>query len=811
MSAHENHKTENHPKKKINLLKPALIFFAIIGIIVISVNLWMSSKVPKSKGSLVLEGLKEEVEVHKDEFGVPHIFAKNDDDLYFAFGYIHASERLFQMEILKRVIGGRLAELLGADLVKTDKLFRSLGFRRNSEKWLSQYEKTVSPEIIKAVEQYVKGLNYFLQKETLPVEFTILGIGREDFTKADVLGMAAYMGYSFTESFNVDPTITSLEKEFGSAKIAELTKDNSSFAPIIVDDSQKLAFSISSSMAEVRETLEKHGIPALQGSNSWAISPKHTKSGSAMIANDPHIGYANPSVWFEAYLNSPGFEIYGHFLALTPFPAIGFNKEFAWTLTMFENDDMDFYSETLNPKNPKQILFQGKPEDIKETDEIIKVKGGEIVKLTVKETRHGVFLNEIADALEKEKNPIALRWNMFEANNKIHTAMYKMSHSKDIKSFEESLSYLKSPGLNIVYADKKGNIAYWGAGGLNEKNFATDRILDGASGKYEWGKEIQFSQNPHSINPPSGIIVTANNRPSGKLPNRLNGYWQADDRGNRINTLLRQKKKWDLEGLKEVILDTYFEGSDFILNPFFSLIKLSEDKLTKREKETLQILEKWDRTGNRNEAGAAVFSELRYQLAKEMFMDEMGVERFNFLSGTNRIFHYFKWAYLDEKSSWWDNIKTPEKDLPKDIMYRALSATTTTLLGKIDSNPKNWKWGKLSQLELVHPIGRVKPMNLLFNAGPFPISGGAEVVNNVKTKFHGRDFKPTSGPSMRRLIDFSKLDEIQIIGYLGQSGHRKSPHFQDQSKLYVEGKFRTLSLDKMKNTNADNKLVLKPK
>ncbi|MCC6275559.1 MAG: penicillin acylase family protein [Leptospiraceae bacterium] len=811
MSEHTSHDSNHHQSQKINFLKPISFLVAIIAFLTIAINFWMSSKVPKSQGSLVLEGLKEEVEVHKDEFGVPHIFAKNDDDLYFAFGYVHASERLFQMEIMRRVVGGRLSELLGPSLLKTDKLFRSLGFRRNSEKWLSKYETTVPAEVNRAVEQYTKGLNYFLLKETLPVEFAILGIGREEFVKADVIGMAAYMGYSFAEAFSVDPTLTSLEREFGAAKIAELTKDNSSFAPIIVDDSQKLSLAISSTIAEVRTTLEEHGIPMLEGSNSWAIAPKKTKSGQAIIANDPHIGYANPSVWFEAYLNSPGFEIYGHFLALTPFAAIGFNKEFAWSLTMFENDDMDFYRETLNPKNPNQILFQGKPEEILQSEEIIKVKGQDPVKLFIKESRHGVFLNEVADELVSEKNPIALRWNMFDANNKIHEAMYKMSHAKDMKYFESALAYLKAPGLNIVYADKKGNIAYWAAGGLFEKNFPTDRILDGASGKFEWGKEIPFSQNPHSINPPSGIIITANNRPASRLTYRLNGYWQADDRGNRLNTLLRQNKKWDLESMKEVILDTYFEGSDFILNPFFSLIKLSENKLTQREKETLQILEKWDRQGNRNEAGAAVFSELRYQLAREMFVDEMGEKRFKFLASTNRIFHYFKWAYLDEKSSWWDNIQTPEKDTPKDIAYRALSATTSALLGKIDKDPKNWKWGKLSKLELAHPLGSVPPLNLIFNSKTMPVSGGAEVVNNIKSKFHSRNHQPATGPSMRRLIDFSKLDEIQIIGYLGQSGHRNSKHFQDQLKIYVDGRFRTISLDKMKNSDSGDKLVLKPR
>ncbi|MBE7413053.1 MAG: penicillin acylase family protein [Leptospiraceae bacterium] len=810
MSIHANQDSKSQTTKKFQFWKPLLIFIICIIVIVLGVNFWMSSKVPKSKGTLVLEGLKDEVEVHNDEFGVPHIFAKNEDDLYLAFGYVHASERLFQMEIMRRVVGGRLSELLGPKLIKTDKLFRSLGFKRNSEKWLNKYESSVPPEVTRAVDQYVKGLNYFLKKGPLPVEFAILGIGREEFAKSDIFGMAAYMGYSFAEAFNVDPVITSLEKEYGAIKIAELTKDDPTFAPIIVDDSQKISLAISSSMTEIRSTLEEHGIPMLEGSNSWAISPKKTKSGQAIIANDPHIGYANPSVWFEAYLNTPNFDIYGHFLALTPFAVIGFNKDFAWTLTMFENDDMDFYKETLNPNNSNQIMFQGKPENIQTTEELIKVKGEEPVKLIVKESRHGVFLNEIADSLLDEKNPIALRWNMFDANNKIHEAMYKMNHSKDMKYFESALSHLKAPGLNIVYADKKGNIAFWAAGGLFEKNFPTDRILDGTSGKFEWGREIPFSQNPHSINPPAGIIVTANNRPASHLGYRLNGYWQADDRGNRINALLRQNKKWDLEDMKEVIIDTYFEGSDFILNPFFSLIKLSEDKLTKREKETLEILQKWDRQGNKNEAGGAVFSELRYQLAREMFADEMGEERFKFLASTNRIFHYFKWAYLNEKSSWWDNIHTPEKDTPKDIVYRALGATTLSLLGKLDKNPKNWKWGRLSKLELSHPIGSVPPMNLIFNSKTLPVSGGAEVINNIKSKFHARDFKPSSGPSMRRLIDFSKMDEIAIIGYLGQSGHRKSKHFQNQMKMYVDGRFRTISLDKMKNSDPNDRLVLKP-
>ncbi|MCE9501428.1 MAG: penicillin acylase family protein [Leptospira sp.] len=805
---HSENRQKNRDWKKIG--KISGIAFSFFVLLILSINLWMSSRVPIEKGTLTLPGLSAEVEVHRDEFGVPHIFAKNEDDLFLALGYIQASERWFQMEIMRRVIGGRLSELLGPELIKADRLFRTLGFKRNSEKWLEKYDKTVLPAANRGVDQYLKGLNTFVNNGPTPEEFAILGIKREAFTKSDVYGMVAYMGFSFAEALSVDPTITSLEKEFGSAKIRELTTENTSSAPYIVDDSKKLAYIMGETIEDVRTKLADSGIALFQGSNSWAVSRGRSKSGAALIANDPHIAFSNPSIWFEAYVNAPGIDLYGHFLPMIPFAVIGFNKDLAWSLTMFENDDMDFYQETLNPKNKDQVMFQGKPEDIKKTEEVIQVKGQDPVTITIRESRHGSFMDGVNDALINEKSPIALKWGMFIAGNKPQEASYLMNHAKNISEFEKALNNFKAPGINMVYADKQGNIAYWGVAGLNEKTFIGDRILDGSSGKYEWGPEIPFSNNPKSINPPSGIIITANNRSAASLPPKLFGYYQADDRANRLNTILRQKKKWSLEEMKEVILDDYFESTDYILNPFFSLIRESESKLTDKEKEVLKALERWDRFGNKNEAGAAIFSELKYFLAREMFFDEMGEERFNFIAGTNRVHHFFKANFLNPKSSWWDNVKTKEFERPKDVMYSALVATTSSLMGKLGTNPSHWKWGNLHKLEFVHPIGRVKPLNLIFNAGPFPVSGGDEVVNNIKGKFSKNDHVIVSGPSMRRLIDFADPDGIQIINPLGMSGHRKSRHFQDQALMYASGKFRQISLNQMKNQEMDNKLILKP-
>ncbi|MDX1961177.1 MAG: penicillin acylase family protein [Leptospiraceae bacterium] len=796
-----------HPK----FMKVILYILGLVIITMIGFYGWMKTKVPSYNKDLKVNGLREEVEVHTDEFGVPHIFAKNQSDLYYALGYVQARERLFQMQLMQRLASGRVSELVGEKGLSVDRLYRTLGLKRNAEKWLKENSGKIQPDAMSAIDSYLKGVNQFIAEGDLPVESKILGMKGEPIEKSDMFAFVAFMGLSFAEAIHTDSVISSLESEFGTDKVNELTSEISQVATNVSSDSdRKFAIEISKAMKDFKEICHEMGISLFQGSNSWVIAPNRSKSGKAMLANDPHIAFSNPTIWFEAYLHSPDIDLYGHFLPSIPFAIVGFNKDFGWGLTMFENDDMDLYLEKISSNDSSKYGFKGKELSFEVIEETIKVKGGKDEKLIIRSTIHGPVLTGIAPALKDSKEIVSVKWEMFAATNNPINSFYGFNYSKNQKQFQESGEYLKVPGLNVVYADKLGNIGYYALGGIYDNNFIGDRLLDGESGKYEWGRLLPYSMQPKSINPASGIIFTANHKHFGYVPYKLNGYWQADDRSERLTKLFKEKQKYSIEDMKEIIMDDYFSSSDWIVAVLLEELKNREEFLRKDEKQALEILRDWNRKGKANEVGASIFSELRVSLLRNIFLDEMGKERYESIAGTAKSHHFLKKVYNNKNSKWWDNINTTRIETRQDILLKSYQETIAILLGRLGTDLNSWKWGRLHTLTLTHPLGMVPVLSSVFNSGPRSSDGGTETVNNLLTKFSKADHKVIAGPSMRTLIDFADVEHTLIIGPLGQSAHRLSPHWEDQAELFINGKFRTINLVDMKIKNKDRIFKMKP-
>ncbi|MCX7997834.1 MAG: penicillin acylase family protein, partial [Leptospiraceae bacterium] len=504
-------------KKQVLLL----LLFILFILFPVSFYLWLRSKVPNYSGQVHLKGLRETVEIRYDNFGIPKIFANNKRDLFFALGYAQARERLFQMQLMKRLISGRISEVVGERGITVDKYFRSIGLLRNSKKYFERNQNKFPREYLDIVYGYIEGVNSFIDEGEIPADMQIMGLKPERIDVEHILAFAAFMGLGFGEGVHADPVVTSLELEYGDM-VKDITGDVTNYTLLTLgekENSKRFAENLSESLYAMDETLDKLNIPLFQGSNSWVISGRKTRSGKPILSNDPHIGFSNPSIWFEAYLETSDLEIHGHFLPLIPIPVIGANSHHAWGLTMFENDDMDFYKETpVKGKEETHYLFQGKEYPYEIIEEEIQVKGSSPIKFQIKSTIHGPILNGLLKSTEELNFPVALRWTMFEDSNEYLKAFVGFVQSKSLKEFEESTHYLKTPGLNIVYADKDGNIAYFACGALYEKNFPTDRILDGASGKFEWGREIPVTQRPRNINPMQGYIFTANHKHFGNLP-----------------------------------------------------------------------------------------------------------------------------------------------------------------------------------------------------------------------------------------------------------------------------------------------------
>ena len=796
--------------KKI-LKYPAIIAFILFFIFLIAF-LKMKIALPKYDESLHVDGLMSSVEIHTDPYGVPHIFAENKKDLYFGLGYAQARERMFQMQILKRITAGRLSEVIGSKGLKIDKLMRTLGIRHKSELWLERNSGNIPPEAFDYIDAYINGINHYRSNHSIPIEFLFLSLEFEPLERVDLLAFVGFMGLGFAEAINSDPILSSIEKDFPKEMLDEIQKTSRSYTgldPSLIPDRSETM--IAELGIELKQISEDIGMPLFQGSNSWLISPSRSESGMALFSNDPHIGYSNPSIWFEAYLNTPDFELYGHYLPLIPFAPIGFNKNYAWGLTMFENDDMDFYLEKESSEDSSMYYFKGELKKYATRKEVIHVRGGEDIEFVIKETIHGPLLNGIATSMENETRPISVKWPMFEDSNNVVQAFFGMNHAKDFKEFESSVGFLLAPGLNISYADREGSIAHFSAGAIPERNFPSDRILDGSSGLQEWGSFVPPERRPKNINPPSGTIFTANHIHHKNVSYPIEGYWQSDDRSSRISHLLNQKEKHSLGSIREIVLDDYFDSADYILPLFFKRLENRQDSFSRIDREVLKELKAWDRRGNPNEPGALIFSELRIHLIWEIFQDELGESRYTSLGNTIKFHHFLKRVFQNETSAWWDNVHTPERETPADICELALLRTTASLLSRQGSDLSKWKWGKDHTLELKHALGEVPGLNVFFNSGPRQMGGGTETINNLVSKISKADHRITAGPSMRTLIDFSQSDNILIINPLGQSGHRLSPHFQDQANMFRDGKFRSLNLREMKSREKKRITTLIPK
>ncbi len=360
---------------------------------------YVYSKQPSRQGMVELQHLQGSVTVRYDERGIPHIRAENETDLYRALGYVHAQDRLFQMEVLRRLARGELAEVLGPKLLDTDKLMRSLRIRERADTYLANMDKQ-SPAFI-AMQAYLDGINQYQDSHPKPAEFDVLGIPKRPFTALDTISITGYMAYSFAAAFRTEPLLTYVRDQLGANYLnvfdldwqpkGVLAKNRSGALPPLASTDWKDL----NALARLSEqALADNGLPQFEGSNAWAVSGSRTKSGKPLLAGDPHIRFSAPSVWYEAQLSAPGFELYGHYQALMPFASLGMNRDFGWSITMFQNDDLDLIAEKVNPDNPNQVWYRGKWVDMVTSEQQIAVKGQAPVTLVLRQSPHGPIVND---------------------------------------------------------------------------------------------------------------------------------------------------------------------------------------------------------------------------------------------------------------------------------------------------------------------------------------------------------------------------------------------------------------------------------
>ncbi|GMG87582.1 penicillin acylase family protein [Biformimicrobium ophioploci] len=772
------------------------------GLLVAALTVWTNHHYQTVRnGELTLQGLVAPVQVRYDHYGVPHINAENLNDLYRALGYVHAKDRLFQMDLMRRLASGRLAELFGPELVKTDTLFRTLGIRAHAEQYVHKLDMNTPAG--QALTSYLAGINAFVAQETLPLEFDLLGVKPEPFTAVDTISVSGYLAYSFAMAMRSEPLMTRIAATLGKEYLADFDLQWQEGGVL-----EKLSPQTLASLGEVAALTEPgRGLPLFEGSNAWAIAGTRSASGFPILASDPHISFSVPGAWWEAHLNAPGFELYGHHQALVPTALLGHNSERGWGLTMFQNDDMDFYLEELNPENPTQVRVGDGWQEIISREEKIQVKGQDPVAVTIRATPRGPIINDVFDGFDG-RQPVSLWWAFLQTENPMLDALYKMNHADSLEAFGKAVSGIHAPGLNVMYADAEGNIAWWAAAKVPNRPAHVQPwlILDGASGNDEPDGFHPFSSNPQEVNPERGYIVSANHQPQNAQP--VPGYYNLPARARRIDQLIAgNSRPLDLGDNMAIQMD---DGSDFALRALDRMIPVVENlaRGNAQQEPLLQALQAWDGQFSLESIAATVFTEWQYQVARAAFHDELGESFFGLLVRTRSIDHGFYNLVENPESPWWNNSENPELGGFEGAIAAGWSNAIAVLQEKLGEDTNQWQWQAVHTFEQEHPMGKIALLDRFLNVGPVPVSGSHAVPNNLSQRFGSGHQAVKSGPSTRRLIDFGSAENSLGILPAGQSGNPFDAHFEDQLPLYVQGKYRTQLMDEKQITEKTSSTLL---
>ena len=792
----------------MKILKNTLKVVVVL-IVLIFAGLWLFSRTlhPTYKGELDLANISDEVTVYYDEVGVPHINAQNQKDAFTALGYVHAQDRLWQMELIRRISAGRLAEIFGKELIKTDKFFSGLGIEEASAKTIKNLDK--NSEAYKLTMAYLDGINQFMENGPTPIEFYLVGVEKEKYTIKDVYNVFGYMAFSFAAAHKTDPMLNEVKEKLGAAYFNEISLSNVKNTELIHNEKQPvLTASIASAMQDLYKNLP---LSPFIGSNSWVIAADKTKKGRVIFANDPHIGFAQPSVWYQSHIKTPDYEMYGFNLALSPFSLIGHNRDYAYGMTMFENDDVDFYFEKNNPNNPNEYLTENGYKKYDFIEKRIKVKDEEDLVYQIKVSKHGPIMNDLIEHIDEER-PIAMQWIYTKLNNELLEVGYDLSHSKSLADFKKGARRLHAPGLNIMYGDTKNNIAWFAAARLYKyrDGVNTKIILDGASGKDEIEEYFDFEENPMSINPSINYVYSANNQPDSIKNGLYPGYYLPEDRAKRIVSLLEAKNDFTKEDVAKMIYDVTSES--VTINIANLKTGIDTKNLTPSEKLSLNYLSNWNGFYEKKEIAPTIYNRFIYEVLVATYKDEMGKSFSQFIN-TPYQDKALAEQIVREESVWWDDVNTKnKKETRVEIITNSYKKTIAFLGNQLGENVQDWTWDRVVSVEYPHALGKVAALRKYFNVGPFKTRGGNEVINNQIFNLDSTGvYKITAGPSTRRIVDFSDVENGLGILPTGQSGNVFSPHYKDQAQKYVDGEFVKMSLNEADIKKSKNKLVFKVK
>ena len=746
-------------------------------------NYIINAAIPDYNEDIQIKGLTAEVNILRDTFGIPHIYAENETDLYHAIGFTMAQDRLWQMDLLRRVTQGRLSEILGKDQADTDLLFRALRIQEKSEKIIAQ----ASPEIIQVLEAFSDGVNDYIRSYPLPPEFKILGYNPDWWQPVHSINLIGYMSWDLTAGWGTELFLNQLKNEVSDEQIQQLIPDMLNHKTAVYRDFHSPEINISETILSASSKLEKLGAQIFYGSNNWAVSGKKSKTGNPLLANDMHLGFRSPGIWYQMHQYMKGkVNVTGLVLPGQPFVIAGHNDSIAWGMTNVSVDNLDFYAEKLNSDSTK-YLVDGVWKDLIIKTEIIKTKEGEDVQKTLKFTHRGPIVNQFK---KRAGAPISIHWIGNEMSNEIRT-VFLLNRAKNWNDFRDAVKTFKAVSQNIVYADVAGNIGLQCSAGVPIREGNGIQIYPGDSSKYDWKGLVPFEELPFEYNPERGYVSSANNKTvPDDYPYYISHWFATSDRIDRIREMLEEKDKLGIEDFQKMHSDVKSKKAEEFTPVFLTGVK-NAPLLNDMEKAALEKLEKWNFELTRESQAASIFEILYRKVCENLVKDDLTPELFTSLNGNQILLENLLTNILPEKSSpWIDDKTTTQKETFDDIVIRSFKETVTDLTSELGDNTNDWEWGKIHTFALGHPLGSVKLLDkaLKLNRGPYEVPGSFHTVSPYSYSYNNL-YKVNHGASHRHIFDTGNWDASKTIIPTGESGIPASKFYLDQIEMYLNNEY----------------------
>lgn len=796
-------------------------------------------------GSIQIAGLIKPVRVIRDNYGIPHIFAENEHDMLMAIGYVQAQDRLWEMELVRRIATGTLSEIVGDQPIdellhparttlEVDRLSRVIGFRYMGE--VGERE-LIDEEKRARLNAFCDGINNFIElhRDNLPIEFRILGFSPEKWRPAHVISIARFTTWGISENWDVELLRYAILKRTGWDLMQKILPLHSDPGPYIIPPDVKKypgyrGRNINPEELPLEESLYFDSINilnwslALSGaygmkmnspaSNNWVVSGTMTRSSRPILANDPHLPHLMPSVFYLAHIKTPEMNAFGVMFPGTPMINIGFNENVAWGATTTFADTQDIYIEKRAEDDPDSYMYKGKKEKfIKRTESICvkKLTGKKCENLEILMTRHGPVLNSVIPELKNERYLFALRWAGFEKTDE-DIAFLALAHAKTLDDFKFAMRNMGAVVQNWVYADVNGNIGFSVSGLVPlRRNHDGTIPVPGWTGEYEWDGFIPSEEMPQVYNPQRGYIITANNQvvPHTDYPYPFSFNYMPSDRAERIEELLTANKRLTPDDMSKIQLDDLLVRGRRFAELFVNAWRNSGEKDRVVDK-MVDYMDKWDfRTGIESIA-TTIFEESMRNALINTLKDELKDDNLLTLYLNSEVTIASFNLMLESNSDLFDNKDTEVRETRDDILIKSLFDAKKWLSKNLGRDPSAWQWGKLHTVTFKHALGIIWPLSEWFNVGPLPHPGSRDTVMAAFYFYSNEGYRTFVGPVMRLVIDMADISDARIALDTGESGLPFTEHYKDLNPLWREGKGIKAIIDEEKLARYKDVLVLHP-